>query len=83
MHSDTVKAINRRSASILVTMDLYAAFDVIDHQLLFSELEYTFGITSNSLHWIESYVCNWRQGVKIREITSAEKCVKFGVRRLM
>jgi hypothetical protein len=37
-------------------LDLSAAFDVIDHTILFQRLEYSYGISGPSLAWIRSYL---------------------------
>ena len=65
VHHDIAETMGRKSASVLVMLYLSATFDAIDHQLLFSRLEHTFGITANSLRWIKSYLCNRRQCVNV------------------
>ena len=41
---------------MLVMLDLSAAFDVIDHHILFRRLENTYGIAGSALSWIKSYL---------------------------
>jgi hypothetical protein len=45
VHHDIATALDNNSCSILVMLDLSAAFDVIDHGILYQQLEYTFGIS--------------------------------------
>jgi hypothetical protein len=45
VHHDIATALDNNSCSILVMLDLSAAFDVIDHGILYQRLEYTFGIS--------------------------------------
>jgi hypothetical protein len=37
-------------------LDLSAAFDVIDHNILFQRLEYSYGISGPALAWIRAYL---------------------------
>lgn len=46
-------------------MDLSAAFDALDHDILHERLEHTFGITDNALSWIKSYMSEKTQNISI------------------
>ena len=42
--------------SILSLLDLSAAFDTIDHNILLERLHTTFGISGSALQWLRSYI---------------------------
>ena len=44
--------------SALCMLDLSAAFDSVDHELLLRRLEFRFGFTRDVLEWIKSYLTN-------------------------
>jgi hypothetical protein len=50
--SDIMKSIDNGHLCILLLLDLSAAFDTIDHEILIWRLENSFGITGQALEWI-------------------------------
>jgi len=55
------------------------AFDTISHSLLLSRLESDYGVRSNVLEWIQSYVMDRKQFVKLGCHTSATSLCTAGV----
>ena len=49
--------------SVLVLLDLSAAFDTIDHEILLHRLHNVFGIGNSVLSWFQSYLENQTQTV--------------------
>jgi retron-type reverse transcriptase len=66
-------------AMCLALLDLSAAFETIDHDILLGRLKTTFGIDGLVLKWIESYLSSRQQEVKIKSNISSSKVLKFGV----
>ena len=64
---------------ILVMLDLSAAFDTIDHNILFSRLEHRFGIGGTALKWIMSYFSDRTQRVVIGDEKSDSSQLFYGV----
>ena len=58
--NDLLMACDQGSVSILSLLDLSAAFDTLDHNILLKRLRLTFGISGVVLQWLESYLteCN-------------------------
>ena len=47
---------DNQSATVLVLLDLSAAFDIIDHSVLFDRMENIIGIEGTALNWFRSYL---------------------------
>ena len=48
------EAVDAEKANVLVALDMSAAFDTIDHSVLFLWLEHTFGVGGTALSWLRS-----------------------------
>jgi exonuclease III len=70
---------NLHKSTLLVSLDLSAAFDTIDHHILLKRLESTFGISGIALKWITSYLINRSQYVKVGDSSSNHRVSKSGV----
>ena len=81
--------IDRGNGTLLVLLDLSAAFDTIDHQILFHILEHSLGITNFALTLMKSYLDGRQQCVQIEGVISELACglpqgsvlgpLKFGI----
>ena len=65
--------------SILVLLDLSAAFDTIDHYILLCKLEKLVAITGQALMWFKSYVFDRCKCVRVNNKSSEHSRVHFGV----
>ena len=63
----------------LVLLDLSAAFDTVNHDLLLSRLEKRFGITGTVLNWFKSDLCCRTQFVSINQSHSTKRDLLVGV----
>uniref|UniRef100_A0A8C9XXU8 Reverse transcriptase domain-containing protein n=1 Tax=Sander lucioperca TaxID=283035 RepID=A0A8C9XXU8_SANLU len=68
-----------RLVSILVLLDLSAAFDTIDHTILLQRLEHLVGIKGLALSWFKSYFSERSQFVNINDESSKYAKVSHGV----
>ena len=58
VHNDIMISLDNGKSVILVLLDLSAAFDTVNHDLLLSRLEKHFGITGTVLNRFKSYLCS-------------------------
>ena len=65
--------------TLLVSLDLSAAFDTIDHSTLLSRLETSFGVSGSALSWLSSYLSNRSQIVRIGQSSSSITNLVSGV----
>ena len=78
--NDITEALEDQKYMVILDMlDLSAAFDVIDHEILLKRLEYSYGITADALSWIQSYLKDRIQYVSIGNETSSDKVLNFSV----
>ena len=78
IHDDLVSNTCHGKASILVLLDLSAAFDTGDHQLLLSDFSDS-EVEGTALSLIESYLENREQCVAIGESGSEPMALLYGV----
>ena len=65
--------------SMLTLLDLSAAFDTVDHQILIRRLETSYGLGGVVLSWFKSYLDSRTQYVRCGRLTSTPATVIFGV----
>ena len=65
VQNDILTSIDQHGIVILVMLDLSAVLDTIDHDILFSRMENTLGITGQALAWFKSYLSGWTLRIKI------------------
>ena len=63
----------------VVAIDLSAAFDTVDHEVLLDVLNNRFGLDGNTQNWKDSYLRPRNFKVKIGQSYSEETDVKFSV----
>jgi hypothetical protein len=81
LHSlnDIYSAADNSQPTLLVSLDLSAAFDTINHSILASRLKTSFGISGTALSWITSYLSGRCQLVRIGQSSSVPAPLTTGV----
>ena len=79
--NDILLDINKQHVVLLVFLDLSAAFDTVDHDvlLIMNRLEHRFGILDSALSWVRSYMTNRTQRIVIGNGKSSRFDLNCGV----
>ncbi|XP_071804743.1 uncharacterized protein [Asterias amurensis] len=78
--NDLLQSTDEGKVSILVLLDLSAAFDTLDHNILLQRLKSRIGLSQGSLDWFSSYLLDRCQRVKITSSSEgASYPLEFGV----
>ena len=65
--------------SLLASLDLSAAFDTIDHNILLHRLQHDFDLSGTVLDWFSSYLSGRIQPVSVHSHTSVPASISCGV----
>ena len=79
VQSDILMSMDRQEITLLVLLDLSAAFDTIDHQILLNALGNDFGIIGSAHKWFSSYLTGRKQRVLINDRTPDDFHLNCGV----
>ena len=77
--NDILLNMNGHHVTLLVLLDLSAAFDTIDHGILLERLTSAFGVQDTALSWMASYVSGKTQQVSIDGTLSMKFDLEFSV----
>ena len=78
IQDDILRSLDTRKHVVLVLLDLSAAFDIIDLDLLLAELD-RIGVRGNALCWLESYLTDRIQCVDVDGHLSCNIQLRHGV----
>ena len=77
--NDLLLACDKKTPSLVMFLDLSAAFDTVDQGKLLGILENDIGVTGTALKWCDSFLRGRTQKVKINDEYSDEETLDFGV----
>ena len=77
--NDLLVASDEKSATVVMMLDLSAAFDTVDHDLLLNILMREIGLRGTVLKWFESFLKGRSQRIRLGSTVSDEIVIKFGV----
>ena len=79
VHDDILRAIDDNKSVLLIMLDLSAAFDTVDHDVLLERLKSGLGICGTALNWFKSYLSGRSQSVLINGTQSKPTSLVCGV----
>ncbi len=77
--NDLLLATDSGDYAILMLLDLTAAFDTVDHNILISRMEQCVGIKGTVLEWFRSYLSGRSVSVRLGDFMSSSACFSCGV----
>ncbi|KAK3782377.1 hypothetical protein RRG08_027924 [Elysia crispata] len=77
--NDILRYIDNKKSVLLILLDLSAAFDTIDHDILLARAHSRFGIDGKALYWLNAYLKNRTQTVSIDNNKATPSPLKYGV----
>ena len=72
IHDHLINAIGSQKLSCLCLLDLSAAFDTIDYNILITRLSSWFGIQGSVLNWFESYLTTRSLSLTYKVLTTSQ-----------
>ncbi len=79
VRNDILMEMDKNNTAMLILLDLSAAFDTIDHNILIRRLEKRCGLKGTVLSWFISYLRERTQSVMINGQQSKPVKIKYGV----
>ena len=77
--NDLLMNMDKGHVSLLVLLDLNAAFDTVDHKILLKTLQMKLGVCGSALSWFHSYLEGRSQRICIKETFSQSFDLQWGV----
>ena len=68
--NDLIRSMDNRKVVCMAMLDLSAAFDTIDHDIILHRFRTSQGLCDDVINWIESYLRGRTQRVKVNDTTS-------------
>ena len=76
--SDILQAVDRGDVAALILLDLSAAFDTVDNDILLQRLQLSFGIDGTAHRWFTTYLTDRSQCVRRGHNMSAVSRLRCG-----
>ena len=77
--NDLLTAMGNNKICFLTLLDVSAAFDTIDHQILLTRLQHSFGISGSALSWFLSYLSKRTHAIILNSLQPQHTTLHYGV----
>ena len=77
--NNLLTAMDNKKIDILTHLDLSAAFDTTDHQILLTQLHHSFGISGSALSWFLFHLSNRIHAITINSLQSQHTMLCHGI----
>ena len=77
--NDILWGMENQQVTSMIILDLSAAFNIVDHELLLQVLNHGFGEIDKALEWYKNYLIPRKFKVSIHGSYSKEKTMSFGM----
>ena len=78
VQNDILRAMDNQNIVIMLLLDLSAAFDTVDHNVMLPRLSHDVGVGQTALNWYKSYLSDIVQAVHINGSTSPARPLRVG-----
>ena len=75
--NDLLWVMENKYVTAMITINLSAAFNTVDHDILLNTLHYKFGISGNAIEWVNSYLRPRSCKINIKNSYSTERQLNF------
>ena len=79
LHHDLLLGMEKQKVTVLIGLDLSAAFDTVDHKILKETLKNMYGVDGDALLWFSSYLSDRSYYVFVQDTASIEQHMNFSV----
>ena len=79
--NDLLNGMEHQEVTALIALDLSAAFDTVDHDILIDVLRTQYDVCGAALDWIDSYLRPRSYCVKVNQILSSQRNLNCSVRQ--
>lgn len=79
VQDDNLRAIDSYRSALLLPLNLSAAVDTVDHEILLGRISSRLGIKGKALDWLQSYLTNRTQLVKVDDASSSVRPLHWGL----
>ena len=74
-----IMSMDNKEVTLLVLLDLSAAFDTTEHSILLNILQLDFGVAGTALNWFDSFLSGRKQRILVGDKTSDDFSLNCGV----